>query len=72
MTQMSDRPTIDQIVEFSKNREPKYGTVTFNGVRLLITEKKIRDAIAVTAEFTHDPDVEKLATDMGIKLRKFR
>jgi len=69
---MDGKPTAEQIVEASKDGAVKYEVVNYKGVKVLMTGTKIRDTIAVTHEFTHDPEVEKLAIEMGIKLRKFR
>lgn len=69
---MDAKRTVEQIVEASKDGAVKYEVVNFRGVKVLMTATKIRDAITVTHEFTHDPDVEKLAKEMGITLRRFR
>lgn len=63
-------PTIEQIVKMSKGGSVEYDTIEYKGVKLLITLSKIKPLVAITAEFTHDPEAQKLAVELGIKLRR--
>lgn len=65
-------PTVDEIAEASKLGHIKYEVIEFRKVKLLATPDRIRASIDRTWELTHDPDVEKLAEEMGIKLRRRR
>ncbi len=65
-------PTIEDIVRMSKGGSVEYDTIEYRGVKLLITISKIKPLVAVTAEFTHDPAAQKLAEELGIKLRRLR
>ena len=65
-------PTVEEIVKMSKGGHVEYDSIEYRGVKLLITRPKIKSLVEVTAEFTHDPEVEKLAGELGIKLRRFR
>lgn len=73
------RPTVRQIAETSKTGclKHRYGTiqyevVKYEGVEILISKDRLYNAIRVSAEFTHNPEIEKLAEKLGIKLRRFR
>ncbi len=65
-------PTAEEIVKMSKGGNTEYDIIEYRGLKLLITRAKIKALVEVTAEFTHDPAAEKLAGELGIKLRKFR
>lgn len=65
-------PTVDEIVKMSKGGTVEYDTIEYRGVKLLITISKIKPLVAVTYEFTHDPAAQKLAQEMGIKLKGAR
>ncbi len=65
-------PTVEEIVKMSKGGHTEYELIEYRGVKLLITRSKLKSLVEVTAEFTHDPAVEKLAGELGIKLRRFR
>ena len=65
-------PTVEEIVKASKGGYAEYDIIEYRGVKLLITISKIKPLVEITAEFTHDPAVEKLAGELGIKLRRFR
>ena len=56
----------------SKGGKVEYDLIEYRGVKLLITRSKIKSLVEITAEFTHDPEAEKLAGELGIKLRRFR
>lgn len=62
---MSSEDKIEKIIKASSG-------ATVEGVSLLITTYKLKPLIEVTWERTHDPDVERLAKEMGVELRKFR
>lgn len=66
------KPTVSQIAEASKEGHIQYEIVTYRGVEILMTKAPLRHAVEITYELTHDPEVEKLAGLMGIKLRRFR
>ncbi len=63
-------PTADEIAEASKLGHIKYVVIEFKKVKLLITPDRIRASIDRTWELTHALDVEKLAEELGIKLRR--
>lgn len=63
-------PTVDEIVEASKGGFVKYEAIEFKKVKLLMTVDRLKPSIDRTWELTHDPEVEKLADEMGIKLRR--
>lgn len=65
-------PTVEEIVKMSKGGNTEYELIEYRGVKLLITRSKIKSLVEVTAEFTRDPAAEKLAGELGIKLRRFR
>ncbi len=65
-------PTVDDIVRMSKGGSVEYTSIEYRGVKLLITISKIKPLVAVTSEFTRDPAAQKLAREMGIKLKGFR
>ena len=65
-------PTVEEIVKMSKGGDTEYELIEYRGVKLLITRAKIKSLVEVTAEFTRDPAAEKLAGELGIKLRRFR
>ena len=65
-------PTVEEIVKVSKGGHVEYDIIEYRGVKLLITRAKIKSLVEVTAEFTRDPAAEKLAGELGIKLRRFR
>lgn len=65
-------PTVEEIVKVSKGGKVEYDLIEYRGVKLLITRSKIKSLVEITAEFTHDPEAEKLAGELGIKLRRFR
>jgi len=65
-------PTVEEIVKASKGGKVEYDLIEYRGVKLLITRSKIKSLVEITAEFTHDPAAEKLAGELGIKLRRFR
>jgi len=65
-------PTVEEIVKASKGGNTEYDLIEYRGVKLLITRAKIKSLVEITAEFTHDPAAEKLAGELGIKLRRFR
>lgn len=71
-TEDTGLPTVEEIVKMSKGASVEYDTIEYRGVKLLITISKIKPLIAVTAEFTHDPAAQKLAGELGIKLKGFR
>jgi hypothetical protein len=62
-------PTVEEIVKMSKGGCVEYDLIEYRGVKLLITISKIKPLVAITAEFTHDPAAQKLAGELGIKLR---
>lgn len=62
-------PTVERIAEVSKGTHLPYVVFEYNGVKLLTTKSKLRPLIDITYELTHDPEVKKLAEEMGIKLR---
>lgn len=64
--------TVEEIVKASKGGNVEYDLIEYRGVKLLITRTKIKSLVEVTCEFTHDPAAEKLAGELGIKLRRFR
>jgi hypothetical protein len=63
-------PTVEEIVKMSKGGSVEYDTIEYKGVKLLITRSKLKPLVAVTAEFTRDPAAQKLAMELGIKLRR--
>lgn len=65
-------PTVEEIVKMSKGGSVEYDTIEYRGVKLLITISKIKPLVAITAEFTHDPAAQKLAGELGLKLRRLR
>ncbi len=65
-------PTVEDIVRMSSGGSVEYDTIEYRGVKLLITISKLKPLVAVTAEFTHDPSAQKLAMELGIKLKGFR
>jgi hypothetical protein len=65
-------PTVEEIIKVSKGGNIEYDLIEYRRVKLLIPRSTIKSLVEVTAEFTHDPAVEKLAGELGIKLRKFR
>ena len=65
-------PTVEEIVKMSKGGSVEYDTIEYRGVKLLITISKIKPLVAVTAEFTQDPAAQKLAGELGLKLRRLR
>jgi len=65
-------PTVDDIVRMSKGNTVEYDIIEYKGVKLLITISKLKPLVAVTSEFTHDLGAQKLAQEMGIKLKGFR
>lgn len=62
------KPTAQQISEVSD----RHILIEYKGVPLLFRKSAFLTAVTLTAEWTHDPTVEKLAQEMGIKLRRFR
>jgi len=56
----------------SKGCSVEYTSIEYRGVKLLITISKLKPLVAVTSEFTHDPAAQKLAGELGIKLKGFR
>ncbi len=62
-------PTVDDIVRMSKGCTVEYDIIEYKGVKLLITISKLKPLVAVTSEFTHDPSAQKLAMELGIKLK---
>jgi hypothetical protein len=67
-TRTDGKPTIREITAASDI----YEIVTFRGVEILLSRKVLFSAIETTYEFTHDPPVAQLMTQLNIKLRKFR
>ena len=65
-------PTVEEIVKMSKGGSVEYDTIEYRGIKLLITISKIKPLVAITAEFTCDPAAQKLAGELGIKLKGFR
>ena len=65
-------PTVEEIVKDTKGKTVEYDIIEYRGVKLLIPWPTIKSLVESTCEFTHDPEAEKLAGEMGIKLRKFR
>lgn len=65
-------PTIEEIVNESKGKTIEYDIIEYRGVKLLISRSTIKSVVEATCEFTHNPEAEKLAGELGIKLRKFR
>jgi len=65
-------PTVEEIVKESKGKTVEYELIEYRGVKLLIPRSAIKTLVEATCEFTHDPEAEKLAGELGIKLRKFR
>ncbi len=65
-------PTVEEIVKASEEGHVKYDIIEYRGVKLLITRSKLGPLVEITAQLTHGPAVEKLAGEMGIKLRRFR
>ncbi len=65
-------PTVEEIVKASKGKTIEYDIIEYRGVKLLIPWPTIKSLVEATCEFTHDPEAEKLAGELGIKLRKFR
>lgn len=66
------KPTVSQIATASKDGHIQYEIVTYRGVVILMTKARLKPAVEITAQMTHDPKVEELAGQMGIKLRRFR
>lgn len=67
------KPSVSQIAEASRNGHGvQYEIVTYRGVEILVLRRNVENAIKITAEFTSDIEVIKLAETLGIKLRKFR
>jgi len=64
--------TVEEIVKMSKGGSVEYDTIEYRGVKLLITISKLKPLVAVTAEFTCNPAAQKLARELGIKLKGFR
>ncbi len=64
--------TVEEVAAASQGAQAKYEIVTYRGVKILMPRTKIEHAVEVTHELTHQQDVEQLAKDMGITLRKFR
>jgi hypothetical protein len=69
---MKTEELISKIVQMSKGQVVEYEEIKFKGVSLLITKPKLKPLIDITWERTHDLEVERLAKEMGITLRKFR
>lgn len=65
-------PTVEEFVNESKGKAVEYDIIEYRGVKLLIPRSIIKTLVEATCEFTHDPEAEKLAGELGIKLRKFR
>ena len=65
-------PTVEDIVKTSKGCTVEYDIIEYRGVKLLITISKLKPLVAVTAEFTCNPAAQKLAKELGIKLKGFR
>lgn len=63
------KPSVPEIADASNT---KYEIITYHGVEILIRRSALETAVELTCEWTHDKDVEKLATEMGIKLGRFR
>lgn len=59
---------IEQIAEASKATTP-YDIISFKGVNLLVSSKKLKDIIQRTYELTHDESIKELAHSLGIELR---
>lgn len=68
---MNAKPTVREIAEASKGGHVRYEVISYQGVELLLTRDRLLNAVRITAEFTHDPEMEKLAETLGIKLRRF-
>lgn len=69
---MSNKDAIDKIVKASSGATVEYRRIEYNGVSLLITTYKLKPLIEVKWERTRDPEVERLAKEMGMELRKGR
>ncbi len=69
---MSSEKVIDGIVNATSGATVEYRKIIFEGVPLLITRQKLKPLIEVTWERTHSPEVERLALEFGMKLRKGR
>ena len=65
-------PTVEEIVKASKGCTVEYDTIEYRGVKLLITISRLKPLVAATAEFTRNPAAQKLAKELGIKLKGFR
>jgi hypothetical protein len=63
---------LSRIVEMSKGQTVEYQLVNFRGIPLLITKNKLEPLISRTWELDHDTELEKIAKEFGITLRKFR
>ncbi len=66
------KPTVSQIAAASQGGYVQYEVITYRGVEILMIKAWLKPAIERTYELTHDPDVETLAREMGITLRRFR
>ncbi len=65
-------PTVEEIVKASEEGQVKYDIIEYRGVKLLITKSRLKPLIEITCELTHASGAEKLAEELGIKLRRFR
>lgn len=69
---MDREEILSRIVEMSKGQTVEYQLVNFRGIPLLITKNKLEPLISRTWELDHDTELEKIAKEFGITLRKFR
>jgi hypothetical protein len=63
-------PTIDEVVTNSSGGLWLYDSIEYHGVRLLITKGVLSNIIENTWERTHNIELQALATELGIELRK--
>jgi len=69
---MKAEKVIDDIVKATSGAAVEYKKISYNGVPLLITRQRLKPLVEVTWERTHSPEVERLALEFGMELRKGR
>lgn len=62
--------SVENIVKMSKGQVCEYEEVTFRGVPLLISKSKLEAAIDITWERTRNPNIKRIATEIGMRLRR--
>lgn len=65
-------PTIEDFVQASVGALYQYDIIEYHGVKLLIPKNRIKELVRVSWERTYNPEIQKLADEMGIELRKLR